>query len=174
MLIKGLAKAGSSAIKVGQLLNLCITNALGRVILGYRVFGDGSGKSDPMADEFKSMVVEAMVIGGAFNIGDFVPALEWLDLQGLVARMKKVHKRLDAFLTRIIDEHKVNVGEGGQNNLLSTLLSLKEDGDGDGDGENGKLTNIEIKALLLVLIFSLSRTYLFIYNLASVWNIISN
>lgn len=167
MLIRGLAKAGSSAIKVGQLLNLCTTNALGRVILGYRVFGDGSGKNDPKADEFKSMVVEAMVVGGAFNLGDFVPALDWLDLQGLVARMKKVHKRLDAFLTRIIDEHNVNVGEGGQNNLLSTLLSLKEDG--DGEGEDGKLTNIEIKALLLVRILSLSCTYLFIYNLGGVW-----
>ena len=146
MLIRALANAGSAVVDLGQLLNVCTVNALGRVMLGYRVFGDGSGKSDPRADEFKSMVVEVMVLAGVFNIGDFVPALEWLDLQGVAARMKKLHKRFDAFLTTILDEHKANVGKGQHNDLLSTLISLKE----NADGEGGKLTDTEIKALLLV------------------------
>ena len=154
MLIRGLANAGSTAIRLGQLLNLCTSNALGRVMLGYRVFGDRSGKSDPKADDFKSMVVESMVLAGVFNIGDFVPALQWLDLQEVIGRMKKVHKRLDAFLTTIIEEHKAklaNVGEGQHADLLSTLLSLKD----DADGEAGKLTYTEMKALLLVYSLSL-------------------
>nr|WOC73942.1 flavonoid 3'-monooxygenase [Ficus virens] len=145
VLIRALANGGSAVVDLGQLLNVCTVNALGRVMLGYRVFGDGSGKSDPRADEFKSMVVEVMVLAGVFNLGDFVPALEWLDLQGVAARMKKLHKRFDAFLTAILDEHKANVGKGQHNDLLSTLISLKE----NADDEGGKLTDTEIKALLL-------------------------
>lgn len=122
--------------------------------MGKRVFGDGSGRGDPKADEFKSMVVEVMVLAGVFNIGDFVPALEWLDLQGVAAKMKKLHKRFDGFLMAILEEHKANMGKPGNkhNDLLSTLISLQD----VADEEGGKLTDTEIKALLLVKSHSLT------------------
>ncbi|GLU12476.1 hypothetical protein SLE2022_291540 [Rubroshorea leprosula] len=147
VLVRALADAGTKPVNLAQLLNVCTVNALGRVMLGQRVFGDGTGGADPKADEFKSMVVELMVLAGEMNIGDFIPALEWLDLQGIVAKMKKLHKRFDAFLTTILEEHKVKVRRGGgkHTDLLSTLISLQEEADGDG----GKLTDTEIKALLL-------------------------
>ncbi|GKV35533.1 hypothetical protein SLEP1_g43789 [Rubroshorea leprosula] len=147
VLVRALADAGTKPVNLAQLLNVCTVNALGRVMLGQRVFGDGTGGADPKADEFKSMVVELMVLAGEMNIGDFIPALEWLDLQGVVAKMKKLHKRFDAFLTTILEEHKVKVRHGGgqHTDLLSTLISLQEEADGDG----GKLTDTEIKALLL-------------------------
>ncbi|KAK7411348.1 hypothetical protein VNO78_02781 [Psophocarpus tetragonolobus] len=130
----------TKAVKLGQLLNVCTTNALARVMIGRRVFNDGNGGCDPRADEFKAMVVELMVLAGVFNIGDFVPSLEWLDLQGVQAKMKKLHKRFDAFLSSIIEEH-----DSSSKNLLSILLSLKDEKDDDGN----HLTNTEIKALLL-------------------------
>ncbi|XP_021287063.1 flavonoid 3'-monooxygenase [Herrania umbratica] len=145
VLVRALAGA-KTKVNLGQLLNVCTVNALGRVMLGKRVFGDGSGKADPEADEFKSMVVELMVLAGVVNIGDFIPALEWLDLQGVQAKMKKLHKRFDRFLSAILEEHKIKArdGSGQHKDLLSTLISLE-----DADGEGGKLTDIEIKALLL-------------------------
>ncbi|XP_061364933.1 flavonoid 3'-monooxygenase-like isoform X2 [Gastrolobium bilobum] len=139
-LTSNLASSGSKAVNLGQLLNVCTTNALARVMIGRRVFNDGNGGCDPRADEFKSMVVELMVLAGVFNIGDFVPALEWLDLQGVQAKMKKLHKRFDAFLASIVEEHKNSKREKHQD-MLSTLLSLKDDEE--------KLTDTEIKALLL-------------------------
>ncbi|GAB4860872.1 cytochrome P450 [Ancistrocladus abbreviatus] len=151
ILTKALANAGKTKkpVQVGQLLNVCATNALARVMLGRRVFGDGTGTGDAKSDEFKEMVVELMVLAGVFNIGDFVPALEWLDLQGIAAKMKKLHNRFDKFLGSILEEHKVKTHVGGDKqqhtDLLSILLSLKE----DFDGEGGKLTDTEIKALLL-------------------------
>nr|AYM55669.1 cytochrome p450 [Croton stellatopilosus] len=149
VLTRALASAGSTPVNLGQLLNVCTANALGRVMIGRRVFGDGSGGGDRKADEFKTMVVELMVLAGVFNIGDFVPALEWLDLQGVAAKMKKLHKRFDAFLSEIVEEHKMNLkGSDGiekHTDMLSTLIALEEDADGDG----GKLTDTEIKALLL-------------------------
>lgn len=112
-------------------------------MIGRRVFGDGTGGVDSKADEFKEMVVELMVLGGVFNIGDFVPALEWLDLQGVAAKMKKLHKRFDTFLAAIVEEHKAHAASGTYSDMLSTLISLTDD-------DGGKLTDTEIKALLLV------------------------
>nr|AIY24998.1 flavanone 3'-hydroxylase [Mangifera indica] len=149
VLTRALASAGlkSELVNLAQLLNVCTVNALSRVMLGRRVFGDGTGGKDPKADEFKSMVVEVMVLAGVFNIGDFIPSLEWLDLQGVAAKMKKLHKRFDKFLGEIVEEHKMNIhdAKGKQTDLLSTLISLMENPD---DGEE-KLTETEIKALLL-------------------------
>lgn len=147
ILARALANAGSAAVNLGQLLNICAVNALGRVMLGRRVFGDGSGRGDPKADEFKSMVVEVMVLAGVFNVGDFIPALERLDLQGVAAKMKKLHKRFDNFLNDILEEHKASAshGNGTHTDMLSTLISLMDNADGEGE----KLTETEIKALLL-------------------------
>ncbi|KAK7292173.1 hypothetical protein RIF29_07926 [Crotalaria pallida] len=144
-LISNIARSGSkAAVNLGQLLNLCTTNALARVMIGRRVFNDGNGGFDPKADEFKAMVVELMVLAGVFNISDFIPALEWMDLQGVAGKMKKLHKKFDAFLTNIIEEHKDSKSEKHQD-LLSALLALK-----DAPGEDAdKLNDIEIKALLL-------------------------
>uniref|UniRef100_A0A0K8WME9 Flavonoid 3'-monooxygenase n=1 Tax=Acacia koa TaxID=468172 RepID=A0A0K8WME9_ACAKO len=143
-LTRNLASAGSNSVNLAQLLNVCTTNALSRVMIGRRVFNDGSAGCDPRADEFKSMVVEVMVLAGVFNIGDFIPALEFLDLQGVQAKMKKLHKRFDEFLTSIIEEHKACKSEK-HNDMLSTLLSLKDVPDDEGT----RLTDTEIKALLL-------------------------
>lgn len=162
---KALASAaGNSAVNLGKLINVCTTNALGRVMVGRRVFGEGSGGEDAntKADEFKEMVVEVMVLAGVFNLGDFIPTLEWLDLQGVTSKMKKLHARFDAFLNGIIKEHTITV-EGNDSSgdttrkhvdLLSTLISLQDNADRDGDGEGGKLTDTEIKALLLVIFLS--------------------
>jgi flavonoid 3'-monooxygenase len=154
ILIQVLAKAKGSPkpVNLGQSLNLCTVNALGRVMLGYRVFGDGTSGVDPKADEFKSMVVEVMVLAGIFNVGEFIPWLEWLDLQGVAAKMKNLHKRFDRFLTDILEEHKKNHlghndGTRKHRDLLSTLISLKDHNDDDEGG--GRITDTEIKALLL-------------------------
>ncbi|XP_074360343.1 flavonoid 3'-monooxygenase [Apium graveolens] len=152
VLVGGLGGAGKRPVQLGQLLNICATNALGRVMLGKRVFNYGSsaGSGDPKADEFKDMVVEMMTLAGVFNIGDFIPPLECLDLQGVAKKMKKLHARFDFFLNQILEEHKISGGHGGAGNsknadLLTTLLSLKD----VVDSEGGKLTDTEIKALLL-------------------------
>eukprot|EP00253_Pinus_taeda_P010595 PITA_10595 len=42
---------------------------------------------------------------GESNIGDFIPYLDWLDLQGINRRMKKIHKTFDEFAEKIIDDH---------------------------------------------------------------------
>ncbi|XP_027333259.1 flavonoid 3'-monooxygenase-like [Abrus precatorius] len=142
-LTHNLANSSSKAVNLAQLLNVCTTNTLSRVMIGRRIFNDDNGGNDPKANEFKSMVLELMVLLGVFNISDFIPALEWLDLQKMQVKVKKLQERFDAFLTSLIEEHKISKSEKHQD-LLSTLLSLK-DASEDGD----KITHMEIKALLL-------------------------
>ncbi|XP_039161847.1 flavonoid 3'-monooxygenase-like [Eucalyptus grandis] len=144
ILTRALAHVGSASANLARLLNVCTANALGRVMLGKRVLGDGKGRGNLKADEFKSMVVEMMVLGGVFNISDYVPALEWLDLQGVAAKMKRLHKRFDAFWTAILEEHRANMSNSGNkhNDLLSTLISLQD----VADEEGGNLMDTEIKA----------------------------
>lgn len=148
ILTRALASVGKEPTRIGQLINICATNAISRVMLGQRVIRDamGGGGGKAKAEEFKEMVVESMVLAGVFNIGDFIPALEGLDLQGVVGKMKKLHLRFDAFLTKILDEHKMkgnnDRGKEEHDDLLSMLISLK-------DVEGGSLTDVEIKALLL-------------------------
>ncbi|RZC76181.1 hypothetical protein C5167_002759 [Papaver somniferum] len=142
----------SNPVKLTDLLTVCITNALARVLLGTRVCGDGEGFADEKSQNFKNMIAEIMVLAGVFNIGDFIPSLEWLDLQGVASKMKNIHQRFDAFLTKIIDDHnKINAasnekGSGSKNSdFLSKLIGKEE----DVDGGEWKLTDTEIKALLL-------------------------
>lgn len=149
VLTGALVKSGPAPVNLGQLLTVCTTNALSRVMLGIKVFSDGSG--DKSSDDFKQMVVELMVLAGVFNIGDFIPSLEWLDLQGVASKLKKLHKRFDDFLGKCIEDHNTKIksgelgGAGKHMDLLSTLIKLKE----NADGEDGQLTDTNIKALLL-------------------------
>ncbi|XP_051114783.1 flavonoid 3'-monooxygenase-like [Andrographis paniculata] len=147
ILIRALANVQGTPAYLGQMINVCATNAIARVMLGRRVVSHKCGGVDAKAEEFKAMVVELMALSGVFNIGDFIPPLEGLDLQGVAAKMKKLHLRFDAFLAKILDEHKMNDSNHVTRHadLLSTLISLKDSGNAEGGG----LTDTEIKALLL-------------------------
>ena len=150
-LVSNIAKLGSSVgVNIGQVVNMCVTNSLARAMIGRRVFNNddnvGDRGIDGKAEEFKSMVVEMMELGGVFNISDFIPALEWLDLQGVHSKMKNLHKRFDSFLSNIVEEHKVVSDDKNHRDLLTTLLSLQD----VHSDEGASLTNVEIKALLMV------------------------
>lgn len=128
-------------------INVCATNALARAAVGRRMFGDGVGEG---AREFKDMVVELMQLAGVFNIGDFVPALRWLDPQGVVAKMKRLHRRYDRMMDVFISERGQHAGEMEGNDLLSVMLATMRQSPADAGEEDGiRFTEIDIKALLL-------------------------
>ena len=107
------------------------------------------------AREFKDMVVELMQLAGVFNVGDFVPALAWLDPQGVVGKMKRLHRRYDDMMNGIIRERKA-AGEG--KDLLSVLLARMREQQPIADGEDSRINETHIKALLLVS-FPFSRAH---------------
>jgi flavonoid 3'-monooxygenase len=138
-------------VNLGELLNVCTANILGQIMLSKRLFDSQGSK----ASEFKEMLVESFDLAGEFVIGDFVPSLAWLDLQGVQSKMKKLHNRFDEFLTKMIKEHQTAAcNGGGKSDFLSTLWALRNDADGQG----GKLTNDDIKVLLQTMFLAGSDT----------------
>nr|AIC73642.1 flavonoid 3'-hydroxylase [Anthurium andraeanum] len=139
VLARALLGRRGSAADVGEEVNVCAANALARAVMGRRVFGGGLGRE---TEEFKEMVVELMRLAGVFNLGDFVTGLGWLDPQGVVARMKRLHRRYDAMLDKMIADHVA----GGGEDLLSVMIRLRGQ---PLDDDGTTISDVEIKALLL-------------------------
>ncbi|WVZ72640.1 hypothetical protein U9M48_021065 [Paspalum notatum var. saurae] len=135
-----------AAVALGQVANVCATNTLARATVGRRVFAVDGGEG---AREFKEMVVELMQLAGVFNVGDFVPALAWLDPQGVVAKMKRLHRRYDGMMDGIIREVNKAADAHGNKDLLSVLLARMREQQPLADGEDGTINETDIKALLL-------------------------
>nr|AUV64095.1 flavonoid 3'5'hydroxylase [Euphorbia pulcherrima] len=128
-------------IVVADMLSYGVANMIGQVILSRRVFAMKGSESN----EFKDMVVELMTSAGYFNVGDFIPAIGWMDLQGIEKGMKGLHKKFDVLLTKMIDEHTATANlREGKPDFLDVVMANVKDSEG---GEN--LTITHIKALLL-------------------------
>ncbi|XP_010651674.1 flavonoid 3',5'-hydroxylase 2-like [Vitis vinifera] len=97
-----------------------------------------------MSNEFKDMVVELMTTAGYFNIGDFIPSIAWLDIQGIQRGMKHLHRKFDRLLTKMMEEHTASAHERkGNPDFLDVIMANQENSTGE------KLTITNIKALLL-------------------------
>ncbi|KAI6669630.1 hypothetical protein NL676_004515 [Syzygium grande] len=129
-------------VVVPEMLTYAMANMIGQVILSRRVFATKGSE----LNEFKDMVVELMTSAGYFNIGDFIPSIAWMDLQGIEGGMKRLHKKFDALLTRMIEEHMATAREReGKPDFLDILMNnCHEINTGS---ETLNLTNV--KALLL-------------------------
>ncbi|KAJ0040941.1 hypothetical protein Pint_26785 [Pistacia integerrima] len=86
----------------------------------------GKKYSDEVFDErgFKAMIQEAMVSLATPNLGDYIPQIASLDLQGLTKRMKAVSKVFDAFFEKIIDEHVQSKDEKRTKDFVDVMLSF--------------------------------------------------
>ncbi|XP_028765996.1 cytochrome P450 CYP736A12-like [Neltuma alba] len=71
-----------------------------RMILGKKYMDDEFDEKG-----FKAVMQEGMHLAATPNIGDYIPFIGALDLQGLTRRMKVVAKTFDDFFEKIIDEH---------------------------------------------------------------------
>ncbi|XP_031495421.1 flavonoid 3',5'-hydroxylase 1-like [Nymphaea colorata] len=134
------------AVDVPELLSYGIANMMGMVMLSKRVFESGGSESS----EFKVMVVELMTLAGLFNVGDFIPSIAWMDLQGIEGAMKRVHLKWDALIRRMIEEHEATREERkGKPDMLDAVMQYRTDNEVKGGGDGEKLTMTNIKALLL-------------------------
>ncbi|VAI52597.1 unnamed protein product [Triticum turgidum subsp. durum] len=146
--------AAGVAVVLSKAANVCTTNALSRATVGLRVFGTAG--SEPGAVDFNEIVLKLIEVGGVLNVGDFVPALRWLDPQGVVAKMKKLHRRFDDMMNRIITERRTGAiaataGEEDGKDLLGLLLAMvQEDKSLTGGSEEDRMTDTDVKALILV------------------------
>ncbi|KAF7850598.1 hypothetical protein BT93_L5202 [Corymbia citriodora subsp. variegata] len=94
----------------------------------------GKKYMDEELDErgFKAMIQEGMILAATPNMGDYIPYIASLDLQGLTRRMKAVSKVFDAFIEKIIDEHLKNKKEEGQRkDFVDVMLGFMGSNEGE-------------------------------------------
>nr|WMZ41149.1 cytochrome P450 family 75 subfamily B polypeptide 2 [Ipomoea batatas] len=105
-------------------------NVISRMVLGKSYLNESEG-AIVSPNEFKKMLDELFLLNGVLNIGDSIPWIDFLDLQGYIKRMKALSKKLDRFLEHVLDEHR-NVrparGDGFvAKDMVDLLLQLADD-----------------------------------------------
>ncbi|KAH9717197.1 hypothetical protein WN944_023074 [Citrus x changshan-huyou] len=104
---------------------------MSRMLLGKRYTEDNQNNI-VTAKEFTEIVDEVFFISGILDIGDAIPWLAFLDLQGNVKRMKAVKKKADKFYEHVLDEHerhakRKSFNEHGTKDMVDVLLQLADD-----------------------------------------------
>ncbi|KAI7989965.1 Trimethyltridecatetraene synthase [Camellia lanceoleosa] len=87
-------------------------------------------------DELREMVNEWFWLNGVFNIGDWIPWLSFLDLQGYVKRIKALYRKLDKFHSYVIDDHKARrAGDKDfvAKDIVDLVLKLADDPNLEGE-----------------------------------------
>ncbi|CAA2982703.1 cytochrome P450 71A6-like [Olea europaea subsp. europaea] len=104
LMIEKIRNSPSSSMSEVNLSNLLVslTNSIiSRVVLGRKY--DGGEESE----NFELMLKEIGELLVTFNPGDYVPWLNWINrVSGFDARLEKVAKSFDEFLTRVVEEHR--------------------------------------------------------------------
>jgi hypothetical protein len=136
------------------MLNL---NVVSRMVMGKKYVAEGAS-SVTTPEEFRWMIVELFVLTGSLNIGDVIPWLNPLDLQGYIGRTKRLSRMMDRFLEHVLDEHierRRREGDGFvAKDMVDLLLQLDEDPDME-----VRIQRDGIKAFILV-----HTTYQAIYS----------
>lgn len=126
-------------VRVQEMMMVALANILGLATMSRRVFDSDGAESG----EFKSMVMELMRLSGLANIGDFVPFIAWLDVQGFGRRAKMMHEKFDALMTRMLREHAATASQReGTPDFVDHLLADCSEGE-------MVLSDANIKALVL-------------------------
>nr|ACN40196.1 unknown [Picea sitchensis] len=114
---------GSLPVNIGKIVSVLGIDIICRIAFGRKYTDqqlmDGRG--------IHSMIQETFLLAGSFNIGDYIPYLAWMDLQGLNRRLKNIHKTQDALLEKIVEEHFSQNKPNAMPDLLDVLLAASAD-----------------------------------------------
>ena len=142
------SKNGTIAVNVSKAILTLSSNVIWRILASRKVCDDDLGAD---GKGFKHMLLELSTTSGTLNIGDFIPYLDWMDLQGIKRRMLKVSKTYDALAEKIIDEHLLNDGQAEAErakDFVDVLLEMTAKNDHlKGDTKSKRET---IKSIILV------------------------
>lgn len=102
--------------------------------------------SDPKLGSYKELLKKLMTGGGMFNVGDFVPAVAWMDLQGIQAKLKKGKEMMDQMIKAMLAQHAASAEERKGTPDFADLVMASDLRDDNGD----KLSDVNIRGLLAV------------------------
>ncbi|CAL9135853.1 unnamed protein product [Musa acuminata var. zebrina] len=117
----------SRPVMVSEAMVCASANIIGQVMLSRRVFESQGEESN----QFKDAITVLLTWSGKFSIGDFVPAIAWMDLQGVQRQLRRVHVKLDALITALMAEHEATAHEReGRPDVLDLVMANSVDADG--------------------------------------------
>ncbi|XP_068655749.1 xanthotoxin 5-hydroxylase CYP82C4-like [Aristolochia californica] len=93
-------------IEMKKFLEDLAFNNVARAICGKRYFGKDIVEDIKDVEEFHKTISHAVYLAGIFVLSDAVPWLEWLDVGGHIADMKKSTKELNSIIAGWIEEHR--------------------------------------------------------------------
>lgn len=106
----------------------------------------GKKYKDEEFDErgFKSVIKEGIQLAAAPNLGDYIPWIAPLDLQGFTKRMKAVNKAFDKFFEKVIGEHLQSKDEERPKDFVDAMVAFMFSEESD-----YRIERTHIKAILL-------------------------
>lgn len=129
-LLRGLYKSSNTTIMLKEHLSDVSLNVISRMVLGKKYTDETDENAIVSPEEFKRMLDELFFLSGVLNIGDSIPWLDFLDLQGYIKRMKALSKKFDRFLEHVLDEHnerRKGVKDYVAKDMVDVLLQLADD-----------------------------------------------
>ncbi|KAJ1266029.1 hypothetical protein BS78_08G119700 [Paspalum vaginatum] len=121
---RGADPAAAAATTLRPRLFELVLNVMLRAVTGERAH-----RADVRA--FQGIVEETFAVSGAPSVGDFFPALRWVDrLRGVDAALVRLQSRRDAFVAGLVaDQRRRRAGDGRdaeKRGIIDELLSLQE------------------------------------------------
>jgi len=116
---------GGAAVTLRPRLFELVLNVMLRAVTGER-----ASRAD--VRRFQEIVEETFAVSGAPSIGDFFPALRWVDrLRGIDAALVRLQGRRDAFVGGLVDDQRRRRDGGSRRDtekksIIDELLSLQE------------------------------------------------
>ena len=107
-------------------------SVISRIVLGEKYFNESeSGRSIVTVKEFQEMLDELFLLNGVLNIGDWIPWIAFLDLQGYVKRMKALRHKFDRFYDHVLEKHRARreAEDFVAKDMVDILLRLADDPD---------------------------------------------
>lgn len=123
-------KKGEEDINLTTVVNDLSLNSVLSLLFRWEV---GKYKGDKnigtvKVSELKALIKDVLKLGGEFKPGDFITIARWFDLQGVIARLKKMNQRMAEVAAALIHEYERNgkrSADAPDANVFDVLLSLE-------------------------------------------------
>ncbi|WCJ34930.1 Cytochrome P450 82A3 [Euphorbia peplus] len=111
-------------IDMDECINRLTVNVITRMVAGKRVFDGNNDVGGVNARSLSKIVRELLDVAGQVVPGDVIPFMGWLDIKGVVKKMKIVSDEIGSIVDGWIQEHKINNNKTEeQKDLIDVMLS---------------------------------------------------
>ncbi|KAH9321161.1 hypothetical protein KI387_015800, partial [Taxus chinensis] len=138
------SEQGTVPVNVSNSFASLTSSIIWRILFGTKFSDELNGGG------LKEILDEVLATMAATNIGDYIPWLDWVDLQGVKPHMKSVRRVMDAAVDKMIDQHAHRNPTASSNNhqhvkgFVDVLLEMQKT-----DTAEMEITREHIKTIIV-------------------------